>query len=57
VNSCAWTDDGEAWATGCGQLFCLNDGGPTENDMRWCCFCGKPLVEVPFDEAVEDDEQ
>lgn len=40
---CGWTsDDDGTYHTGCGHAFVLNDGTPTENSMRFCCYCGKP---------------
>lgn len=57
TDACKWTladdPDCDAWDTDCGQLFVLNEGGPTENLMRFCCYCGKPLVEVKRE--VEED--
>lgn len=50
---CDWTqenDEGsDVWATTCGKLFCLNEGSPTENKMRFCCYCGKTLREFLFE--------
>jgi hypothetical protein len=49
---CAWTEDtdDESWDTGCGQKFQFITGGPIQNAMAFCCYCGKPLaVDVPRD--------
>ena len=48
MTACHWQydRDDEAWDTACGHRFQTGDGTPTENDMAFCCFCGKPLVEV-----------
>lgn len=50
---CAWTqenDEGsDSWSTKCGNLFCLTEGSPTENKMRFCCYCGKALREFRFE--------
>jgi hypothetical protein len=54
-NECHWYQDGDEdsdkWAASCGRhrYFQLNDGTPTDNHMTHCCYCGKPLVEVPID--------
>jgi hypothetical protein len=54
-NECHWYQDGDEdsdkWAASCGRhrYFQLNDGTPTDNRMTHCCYCGKPLVEVPID--------
>lgn len=54
---CTWTYDSDGvWATSCEHTFCFNDGGPTENHFTCCCYCGKPLVEVPWVDDYEDDE-
>ena len=46
--ACQWVLDeiDGAWLTECRQAFVLNDGAPSENDMRFCCYCGKALCEV-----------
>ena len=52
---CRWLQDGDEesdlWAASCGRhrYFSLNEGTPKDNDMTHCCFCGKPLVEVPIE--------
>lgn len=53
--TCRWfgDDDGGPWATDCNELFNIENEGPEANGMRFCCFCGKKLVEV---EADTDDE-
>lgn len=54
---CTWFQDGEAadlWSTGCGHYFEINEGTPSDNDFAFCCFCGKPLDEAPWED--EDDE-
>lgn len=41
---CAWMQDGEGnWWTDCGEGHTFIDGGPTENSMKFCCYCGKTL--------------
>ena len=43
--SCRWTEyeDCEAWDTGCGHAFYIENGTPQENDMKFCCYCGKTI--------------
>jgi hypothetical protein len=45
---CTWTlidGDANVWAAGCyGNRWQLEDGGPRENGMAFCPFCGKELV-------------
>ena len=49
-DTCTWTQDdwgGDSqWETSCGHAFEFHDGGPAENDIKYCGYCGKPLVEV-----------
>jgi hypothetical protein len=60
-NECHWYQDGDEdsdkWAASCGRhrYFQLNDGTPTDNKMKHCCYCGKPLVEVPIDPEDNHD--
>jgi hypothetical protein len=52
-DKCEWAQEDEssdAWDTGCGRTFLINDGTPSENDMCYCCFCGKTLIGVPFEQ-------
>jgi hypothetical protein len=44
---CTWystVDDGD-WSTDCGNYFVLDDGTPSDNKMKFCCFCGSPIAE------------
>jgi hypothetical protein len=44
---CVWSEDFEGnWDTGCGNLFVLNEGTPSENGMKHCCYCGGKLEQV-----------
>ena len=44
---CVWHQDYDigCWNSGCGKVFEITQGTPTENGMRFCCYCGKPLKE------------
>ena len=44
---CVWRDDdGEGnWATQCHNIFTITDGTPKDNEMTYCCYCGKTLKE------------
>lgn len=33
----------DLWETECDELFDFVDGTPTENGMRYCCYCGRPI--------------
>jgi len=55
ITKCGWKQNWEEgyYETLCGHLFTFIDGGPTENHMKFCCYCGKPIIQV---EAPFDDE-
>lgn len=47
---CTWERDDEGnWDTECGEgwlrdaYIIFGEGGPSENGMRFCCFCGGKL--------------
>ena len=46
-NACIWkwTDLPNNWATSCGGQFSIEDTTPSENNMEYCCFCGKKIRE------------
>jgi hypothetical protein len=49
-DTCVWSEcENGPWTTECKQEFEINDGIPSLNNMKFCCFCGKPLEEVLFD--------
>lgn len=55
---CLWQEDDEGnWWGGCGALWCFNDGGPADNEMRFCCGCGRPLAQQRFIEEAEKSEE
>ena len=47
--TCIWEQDENGnWFTICGEVFVLEEGTPFENGMRYCCYCGKQLKDVPY---------
>ena len=45
---CTWTQDpdfemGDTYDSSCGEKWSFIDGGPTENRVRFCQGCGKPV--------------
>lgn len=52
--TCTWAEDDETgnYATTCGHVFALNDGGPTDNDMKFCCYCGGGITAQGAQEGV-----
>lgn len=52
---CTWSQDSDgSWDTKCGEKFELTNGGPTENNMRFCYGCGEHILESPFEEEETD---
>ena len=54
-DKCNWVQhdiDSDGWSADCNNDFTLNDGTPEDNSMKFCCFCGKPLHQVIY----EDEE-
>jgi hypothetical protein len=48
--TCTWTEDSEGtWQTECGDAFVFTDGGPVENSVRYCCYCGKCIEIKPWE--------
>lgn len=44
TQQCIWTYDPDGyWQTSCGDQFCISDGTPAENKMRFCHYCGLRL--------------
>jgi hypothetical protein len=42
---CEWTEDyNGCWETDCGKAFEFSAEGPTENEFKFCCYCGKKLI-------------
>ena len=60
---CVWVQDhadGGCWTPTCGGgTFCLEEDGPEANRMRYCCRCGRRIVEMPCEPddwiPAEDD--
>ena len=45
VEPCRWTYDVimEAWDTACAKKWVFTNGGPAENNVRFCHCCGRPV--------------
>lgn len=53
---CHWDeDDTGVWATDCRHEFEINEGTPDDNGMKFCCYCGKPLVQRLLQEGTDDE--
>lgn len=56
---CTWTpeaDDERIYETTCGQSFLMEEGTPQENDMNFCCFCGKKLAVGVVEPEAEGEQ-
>lgn len=49
---CEWLQDewDNSWDTSCGNKYQIIDGTPEDNGMKFCTYCGGPLVAVPAGE-------
>lgn len=55
--TCIWQQDVEGdWDTSCGHRFSFIEGMPNENDINFCCYCGKPLDGKPYDDLPVSDD-
>ena len=46
-DKCEWKqDENGIWETDCGNLFEITEGAPNENDMKYCPYCGKLLIQI-----------
>lgn len=51
--SCLWRENEDGnWQTSCREIFVLIDGTPGQNEMRFCCYCGKSLRETRLQREV-----
>lgn len=62
-SACEWLSEGEdypVWETACGKSFDFENEGPTANGCKFCCFCGRTLIETlsppPADTQTVDGE-
>jgi len=50
-NKCWWTQESDPevfpnlWRAGCGNSFYLDAEKPSDNHMKYCCYCGKEIAE------------
>jgi hypothetical protein len=55
---CNWhTDENGGYLSECEYYFEISNGTPHENDMNFCPKCGKPLIEIPYKEPDDDEEE
>jgi len=46
---CTWGETPEYWESDCGMLWVFTDGGPAENQMRYCPGCGRNVSDGTAD--------
>jgi hypothetical protein len=62
ASSCEWREEDQwgpmagTYESACGEAWAFTDGGPTENNVRFCQGCGKPVKLVPFSQPVDEDD-
>lgn len=48
-NKCMWVmvedPDIDLWCTSCGEEFHIEADTPSDNHMKYCCYCGKEIAE------------
>lgn len=53
--NCKWKEDIDGlWWTGCGGLFEVIGYTPKENGMDFCCYCGRTLDQIEYEEGEND---
>lgn len=53
---CEWAEDEYGtWETSCGNAFEINDGSPADNDMAYCCYCGKKIAQCRYVEETDGE--
>lgn len=58
IITCRWDEDIEGyWRTSCDNAFTFTDGGPDENGMMFCCYCGRSLQAEPYIDADVERER
>ncbi|WP_440492790.1 hypothetical protein [Serratia ureilytica] len=57
-DGCQWTFDehDSKWDSGCGEAWMFCDGDPTENGVRFCQSCGKPVLLAAAPEGGNDHD-
>ena len=53
VQDSDWENSGDYY-TSCGEAFSLCEGTPEENGLRFCCYCGKELIQILTEEEEEN---
>lgn len=60
---CEWREEDQwgpmagTYESACGQAWAFTDGGPAENNVRFCQGCGKPVNVIPFPQPPEEADE
>ena len=54
LGNCHWTQDDDwdnssTYHTDCGEAFDIINETPDSNGMKFCCYCGRHLIQILFD--------
>lgn len=58
--ACEWREDdpdASLWETACGRSWVFTEGGPIENEVKFCVGCGKPVKVAPVVPEPDEDEE
>ena len=60
METCKWERDStyftmQVWITDCENAFTLESGTPVENEMKFCCYCGRPLEQIEAEEERDEE--
>jgi hypothetical protein len=58
-NICTWyqeENESDLWLSNCGLYYTITEGFPSENEIKYCCKCGRPVEEIPWEIEVDRDE-
>jgi len=51
---CVWQQNDDGQYEACGEnIFTIIEGTPSDNGMKFCCYCSYPIEEKPY-EAPHD---
>ena len=55
---CSWLGEEyyDVWHTSCNNAWQFMEGGPRENHVKFCPFCGKQIVVVKMYELEKDED-
>ena len=48
---CYWSETEHGWETDCKNIFVLNDGTPSEHNLKFCPYCRGHLMELCGEEV------